>query len=50
METSGWIFLLVSCSFVTILTVYCFWKVLSLPSEVDEDLHAPLDIDTRDLE
>jgi len=50
METSGWLFLIVSVSSVTVVTAYCFYKVLNLPAHEEEDLHGPLDIDTRDRE
>lgn len=50
MNTSGWFFLIGSCSAVIILMVYCYYKVLTLPNKEEEDLHAPLDIDTHDYE
>jgi hypothetical protein len=52
MEFSGWVFLLASCLSVTVLTCWCFYRVLSLPSgeEVEEEFHAPLDIDTHEQE
>lgn len=51
MYLSGWIFLLTSCLAVTGVTVWCFYRVLSMPGEsVVEDLHAPLDIDTHERE
>lgn len=50
MNTSGWVFLLVSVTSVMALTVYCFYKVLTLPPSEEEDLHGPLDIDTGDQE
>lgn len=49
MTAAGWLMLVVSCGGVTALTVWCFWKVLTLPHPSDE-LHAPLDIDTGDLD
>ena len=47
MTLGGFWMMIVSTASITLLTVYCFWRVLSLPhpSEVE---HAPLDIDTRD--
>lgn len=48
MTTGGWILLGLSCGTVTGLVAFCFWKVLRLPTPAEE-LHAPLDIDTRDL-
>jgi len=48
MTALGWLLLIVSCGTVTALVAFCFWRVLSLPAPT-EDLHAPLDIDTHDL-
>lgn len=48
MRLSGWIFMLFSLSFVIVLTAWCFWKVMSKPAATDH-MHAPLDIDTKDL-
>jgi hypothetical protein len=45
MTAAGWIFLIVSCGGVTVLTLWCFWRVLTLPTAA-EDIHAPLDIET----
>jgi hypothetical protein len=45
----GWLLLGLSCGSVTTLVLFCFWRVLSLPAPTEE-LHAPLDIDTRDVE
>ncbi len=47
MTVAGWIFMLCSLGFVTVLTVYCFYRVLSQPTAT-EHMHAPLDIDTQD--
>ncbi len=41
--------MLLSIGFVISLTVYCFSRVLSKPSAANH-MHAPLDIDTRDLD
>jgi hypothetical protein len=49
MTAAGWALLVVSCGTVVGLTAWCFWKVLTLPGVADE-LHAPLDIDTHDLD
>jgi hypothetical protein len=42
MEPLGWIFMLVSVGAVWISTIWCFWKVLSLPpaeeAEVAKDV------------
>jgi hypothetical protein len=48
MTTLGWLLLIISCGSVIGLVVFCFWRVLRLPVVTDE-LHAPLDIDTHDL-
>lgn len=45
----GWLVLAVSCGTVTALVVFCFWRVLRLPAPTEE-FHAPLDIDTHDLD
>ena len=40
---AGWIFMLVSVSFVVILTFYCFYRVLTAPTEPAkqvEDFHS----------
>lgn len=52
MELSGWFFLLTSCLSVTGVAIWCFYRVLSLPKEeqVNEEFHAPLDIDTHEME
>jgi hypothetical protein len=51
MELSGWIFLLFSTITVTTLVSWCFYRVLTLPPhEAEEDLHAPLDIETHERE
>ncbi len=52
MESSGWFFLLTSCLSVTGLVIWCFYRVLSLPRDepVEEQFHAPLDIDTHEME
>ena len=48
MTAAGWIFMISSVTLVTSLVVYCYWKVLSAPEKSDH-MHAPLDIDTKDL-
>ena len=50
MDASGWTFLLVSLASVLTLTGYCFYKVINLPEHEEEELHGPLDIDTKDRE
>jgi len=49
MTTAGWIFMLVSCGCVVILTVFCYYRVLKAPRP-SEHMHAPLDIDTHDID
>lgn len=46
---AGWTIMIVSLGAVCVVTAWCFYKVLTLPSkEVIEHLKAPLDIDTKD--
>jgi len=33
MTVLAWIFMLTSVGFVTVLTAWCFWKVLTAPPE-----------------
>lgn len=47
MTLAGWILMLTSCGAVTLLTGYCYYRVLTTPTTT-EHLHAPLDIDTQD--
>jgi hypothetical protein len=49
MTAGGWVLLVLSCGTVTALVLWCFWKVLTMPPP-GKDLHAPLDIDTRDVD
>jgi hypothetical protein len=35
-DTGGWIFMVVSVGFVTVLMIWCFAKVLSLPPEEEK--------------
>ena len=48
LTAAGWIFMLVSCISMVIWTAWCYWRVLTAP-EAAEHMHAPLDIDTQDL-
>jgi hypothetical protein len=49
MTGAGWAIMISSISFVLGLTVFCFYRVLTLPPmEVEKHLKAPLDIDTGD--
>jgi hypothetical protein len=47
MTLAGWLFMLVSCGLVTVLTAFCYYRVLTSPCPT-EKMHAPLEIDTRD--
>ena len=49
MTTGGWIFMCGSIIAVVSLLSFCFYRVLRKPSAT-EHMHAPLDIDTRDLD
>ena len=35
-NTGGWIFMVLSVGFVTVLMIWCFAKVLSLPPEAEQ--------------
>lgn len=49
MTPAGWAIMFVSVGSVLALTVFCFYRVLTLPPRiVEEHLKAPLDIDTKD--
>ncbi len=48
MNPAGWLVLLISCGTILALNIFCFWKVFGLPAKDEEDLHGPLDIDTKD--
>ena len=37
LQPIGWIFMLISVGFVTILVIWCFARVLSLPPEPPEE-------------
>jgi hypothetical protein len=51
MRIDGWFMLLASVGSVIGLTVFCLYRVLTLPPAEVESLHtAPLEIDTRDTE
>jgi len=47
MEPLGWVIFITSNVLVVGLTAYCFYRVLTIPRE---HMHAPLDIDTHDLD
>jgi hypothetical protein len=48
MTPAGWAIMIVSVGSVLTLTVFCFYRVLSLPPAEIDELKAPLDIDTGD--
>ncbi len=50
MTPAGWAIMIVSVGSVLALTAFCFYRVLTLPSSEIEELKAPLDIDTGDLQ
>jgi hypothetical protein len=47
MTAMGWFLMTVSVGSVVTLTVYCFWRVLTMP-KTKGHLHAPLDIETNE--
>lgn len=47
MTIGGWITMILSVGFVTLLLGWCLWKVLTTP-EATRHLHGELDIDTQD--
>jgi len=47
MTLGGWLLMLISCGFVLVLTVFCYYRVLWTPKST-EHMHAPLEIDTHD--
>jgi hypothetical protein len=49
MTAAGWLLLIVSCGTITALVGFCYWRILRTP-EAGEEMHAPLDIDTRDTD
>jgi hypothetical protein len=49
MTRVGWMLMILSCGSVVGLTVFCYWRVLRTPRP-EEHLHAPLEIDTRDVD
>ena len=49
LNAGGWVVMVVCVGLVCGLTAFCFYHVLS-ESEPSEHHHAPLDIDTRDLD
>ncbi len=47
MSAAGWLLLGLSCGTITALVTFCYWRILTAPAAPAE-MHAPLDIDTRD--
>jgi hypothetical protein len=45
----GWLIMTVSISSVIAMTVFCLWRVLTLPPVEATDLHAPSTIEPPDL-
>jgi hypothetical protein len=51
MTPAGWTIMIVSVGSVLALTVFCLYRVLTLPPNVaEEHLQGPLTIDTGDTE
>ena len=49
MTAGGWLLLIVSCSAISVWVVICYARILQAPHP-SEEMHAPLDIDTRDTD
>ncbi len=47
LSAGGATLLILSCSFVLSLLIFCYHRVLKTP-DVDEHMHGPIDIDTHD--
>ena len=47
MNIPGWIMMLTSWTVILSIAGFCFWRVLVVRPE---NIHAPLDIDTGDLD
>lgn len=48
MTIGGWLFLLVSCGFMTGLLGWCIWRIIATPRST-EHLHSQSDIEPDDL-
>ncbi len=49
LNSAGWCLMILSVGSVLSLTVYCLFRVLTLPpADVEEHFKAPLDIETGD--
>ncbi len=49
MTPGGWIIMLLSVGFVTLLLCWCIYKVLTTPGS-EEHMHSQADIETPDVE
>ncbi len=49
LNASGWVMLIGCIGLVLSLCTFCFWKIMT-EEKPSEHHHAPLDIDTHDLE
>ncbi len=49
LNAGGWIMLVGCIGLVLSLCAFCFWKIMTEPKP-SEHHHAPLDIDTHDIE
>jgi len=49
MTLGGWIIMVLSVGFVTLLLAWCIWRVVATPGST-EHLHSQVDIDTHDQE
>lgn len=49
MNAGGWIIMLLSVGFVTVLLVWCIYKILATPGAT-EHVHSEADIDTGDTD
>ena len=50
MSPAGWTIMIVSVGSVLALTVFCFYRILTLPASELDEIKAPLDIDTGDTQ
>jgi hypothetical protein len=49
MTWAGWLLLVLSCGSVLGLMIFCYSRVLRTPKP-EEHMHAPLEIDTHDVD
>jgi len=47
MTLAGWVLMLLSCGFVLILMLFCFWRLLTTPGATEQE-HGLFDINTHD--